>query len=237
MNRPYPTLTAEEQHARLQKLSYLGLKPPTMSVGRLGDQHPQVLPAYTGPESQPLLQRLRGLLPQHAITTKDAGRLTELIANQLRRELHLDGVTLTETVIRELPWIVAIERRPLKGRAGMSMQVSGGWVIVINSQEPVRRARFSLAHELCHTILAEHGATILPSIAGYASHKRVERLCDTFAAQLLLPRHLVAADWRDGIKDVEILAGRYMVSEQSMAFRLREMGILKPEPRCPPEPT
>ena len=55
--------------------------------------------------------------------------------------------------------------------------------------------------------------------------KRAERLCNYFAACLLMPRPWVKHDYYGGLQRPRALARRYYVSEEAMDTRLRELGL------------
>jgi len=54
---------------------------------------------------------------------------------------------------------------------------------------------------------------------------RAERLCNYFAACLLMPRKWIKSDWGNGIQRVRQLSRRYYVSEDAMSTRLSELGL------------
>ena len=92
---------------------------------------------------------------------------------------------------------------------------------------PTRKARqrFSLAHEFKHILddpLIDRLSTHLP--AGQR-HERAERLCNYFAACLLMPRAWVKRDWCEGRQSTHDLARRYYVSYEAMTTRLSELGL------------
>jgi hypothetical protein len=115
------------------------------------------------------------------------------------------------------PWKVAeylripVRDAPISG-AGLDGYVEhiDGWpAIVLNADAPRTRRRFTLGHELAHVLLMlrmkradglklglkryADGGT--PSV-GTASDPVEERLCDRFAAELLMPRKDVIDYWR-----------------------------------------
>ena len=55
--------------------------------------------------------------------------------------------------------------------------------------------------------------------------ERAERLCNYFAACLLMPRPWVKHDWCSGLQNVRSLARRYYVSPEAMTTRLSELGL------------
>jgi Zn-dependent peptidase ImmA (M78 family) len=89
-----------------------------------------------------------------------------------------------------------------------------------------------LAHEIKHCLDDPFIDELYPPIDGHGSDERTERVCDRFAAALLMPRVLLRADWADGLQDVAQLAQRYDVSRAAMQIRLTQLGLLDPTPRC-----
>src|SRR3989344_2907193 len=64
-----------------------------------------------------------------------------------------------------------------------------GWMIVVNGREPLVRQRFSAAHELAHIAVLPHQQK-----KEYCSHNSgdwIEKLCDRFAGDILMPDALV----------------------------------------------
>ena len=83
------------------------------------------------------------------------------------------------------------------GLYGMSVNVGGKHHICVNRNDSPERQRFTICHEIGHIVLG------LPSdhSAQWWTAKRplAERLCDTFAAELLLPDHLFQPRAEDAV--------------------------------------
>lgn len=181
---------------------------------------------------QDLLESLRRQVPKRRLTRRESGVVAERIAVKLRGACGALAPALHEKTLGALPWIVDIERVEGLPKSGMVSAVTGGWVISLNDDEPGARQRFSLAHEIFHTIVDERATRLLPGHAGYSSDQRLEQMCDRFAAALLIPRVMVRADWVDGIQTIPKLARRYGVSQSAMRVRLLQLGLLEQTPRC-----
>ena len=97
----------------------------------------------------------------------------------------------------------------------------GGWGVLIREWDGRTRQRFSLAHEIAHIALG-----IVGDEARYigGSRGRAERLCDYYAAGLLMPRALVCRAAQE-TPSVTELARRFYVSGQSMRIRLEHVGL------------
>lgn len=126
-----------------------------------------------------------------------------------------------------------IRRAPNRDFSGMLLRKTGYALIGINSSEPAVRQRFTIAHELGHYFLH----TKKDAFVDYRDNKKGlmrtprEKQANMFAAALLMPRRLLAKDFKaiakDGFSedDLVTLAKRYDVSEDAMRFRLINLNI------------
>jgi Zn-dependent peptidase ImmA (M78 family) len=64
-----------------------------------------------------------------------------------------------------------------------------GWIIVINGKETVERQRFSAAHELGHIVTLKNQENKV--YCSRESHGWVEKMCDRFAGDILMPETIV----------------------------------------------
>lgn len=96
------------------------------------------------------------------------------------------------------------------------------YMIVVNTQHPKERQRFSIAHELGHFCLHRD---LQPAFLHHAKHRnRLEREADKFAAELLMPEHdvrIAATIFRD----LDALVNLFAVSRLAMRRRLKELDI------------
>jgi predicted transcriptional regulator len=97
--------------------------------------------------------------------------------------------------------------------------------IVLRGAGDERRRRFTIAHEIGHFVL--HPERVAPERGGTVNEamKIQEREADRFAAELLMPEHLVRKAVQDEGADVRRLAERFEVNEQAMTVRLRRLGL------------
>jgi Zn-dependent peptidase ImmA (M78 family) len=120
-------------------------------------------------------------------------------------------------------------------KSALATKTERGWVIVLRADEPLVRQRFSLAHEIKHLLDDElttaRRRLYVPS-ATHSTEEQTERVCDHFAACLLMPKMLLRRDWTSGIQEPLRLARRYQVSKTALEIRLRELGLSEPVPRC-----
>ena len=108
-----------------------------------------------------------------------------------------------------------------KGRA-----YADGFRMLLRSGAPRARTRFTFAHEICHSFFYE----IVPEIkfSEHSTDDEEERLCNTGAAELLMPADSIQRD-ADGramsLSTLTSLASEYGVSVDAMLTRLRGLRI------------
>ena len=99
-------------------------------------------------------------------------------------------------------------------------------VIAVNSNRPLCRRRFSVAHELGHYVLG-HNSLVFSESGGGGMIKRdprQERAANAFAAEFLMPKKRLAREAHR--YSLRALARRYLVSMQAMEIRLKELGLV-----------
>lgn len=182
-----------------------------------------------------VLARLRAVMPRRPLGWREAEHLAERQANRLRAELGVLGPGLKERDLARLSWLT-IARRQRFPTEGAVARTDHGWLIVLRADDRRVRQRFTLGHELKHILdddlVNQLPGELYPATGGYSARERAERICDRFAAALLMPRILLRADWADGLQDIAKLAKRYDVSRKAMGIRLSQLGLLEPTPRC-----
>jgi Zn-dependent peptidase ImmA (M78 family) len=97
-----------------------------------------------------------------------------------------------------------------------------GFSIIVHSSEAFVRRRFTVAHEIAHFVL--HRNKITNELADDALYRsglptREEAQANRLAADILMPRHLIARESSFG-SDPAYLAKRFHVSEPAMRIRL-----------------
>src|SRR5436190_12781597 len=116
-------------------------------------------------------------------------------------------------------------------------------LIVLNAAErasrpgdpPLRRFRFTIAHELghwvCHAHESAHAEPVYCRQADLARDvdRTLEREANVFAAELLMPEHVVREAWATA-RDVEDCAERFDVSPTAMQWRLYSFGLVEGGP-------
>jgi Zn-dependent peptidase ImmA (M78 family)/DNA-binding XRE family transcriptional regulator len=129
--------------------------------------------------------------------------------------------------------VLVLKRSFPEALSGLVFAHEGGAVIGINTSQVETRQRFSMAHELGHFLLGHHERS---SDYEYRFHIdvsegnppdfdwRAERAANDFAADLLMPRRLIAAEFQQ-TQDPAKLATRFHVSEIAMGYRLVNLGL------------
>ena len=181
-------------------------------------------PALSLVPDSDVVARLRELAPNRALSWAEDHSIAERQAALL---LDLWGITeppVPQFIVSSLPGIV-VEWRQDWPISGISIQTPSHWQIVISAKEPRWRQRFSLGHELKHVLDDPVIARKYRHLVADKRDERAERLCDWFAACLLMPRPWIKHDWCGGLQNVAQLARRYYVSVEAMTTRLSELGL------------
>jgi Zn-dependent peptidase ImmA (M78 family) len=103
--------------------------------------------------------------------------------------------------------------------------------IIVNSGLSFEQQRFWLAHELGHWVLGRLSTQASdPQCPPSPTGNQVERLCNAFAASLLMPEEWVRRVCEelhhpDRYDKTRTIAGRFLVSEAMMRIRLSELGL------------
>jgi Zn-dependent peptidase ImmA (M78 family) len=182
------------------------------------------------------LRELRAAMPRRRLTASEGLRIAERQAALLRWQLGVEGLpALTTELLTDLPFVTVTYRERL-AKSGLATKTARGWVIVLRADEPSVRQRFSLGHEIKHTIddelLTQFPEGLYCTWGGRSGEGLAERVCDHFAACLLMPKLLLRRDWTSGTQEPARLARRYQVSNTAMDVRLRTLGLIEPTPRC-----
>jgi len=151
-------------------------------------------------------------------------------ASDIRRQaahlLDSAGISHEPVSLRDVVSALNLElvkrtREPFTSEAALE-PLGDGRAIVLNGSADAGRRRFTIAHEIGHFVLhAENGGAI------HEAGRGEEREADAFAAELLMPEHLVREAVREQGLDAIRLADRFEVSRQAMQTRLRGLGLLE----------
>lgn len=189
------------------------------------------------PRTGSVLGTLRAITPaRDNVTYAEALRVAELQANKLLNLSRLAEPPVSSEIITTLPK-VSIEYIKSVATSGASFwnKHRRTWVIQVSRSDSTCRCRFTLAHEFKHII--DHGRQHLLYRGTHrtSAETQAERAADFFAGCLLVPRRLLVRAWRSGIHKSSDLAQLFHVSEQAIAVRLRQTGLVHRTP-CPPLP-
>jgi len=115
--------------------------------------------------------------------------------------------------------------------------------IVLNAAEaaigrdtpPLRRFRFTIAHEIGHWVChclegrapVQEAAYCRPVDLSEAADRALEREANVFAAELLMPEPAVREAWEE-LGDVAACARRFDVSPTAMHWRVHSFGLAEP---------
>lgn len=178
-----------------------------------------------------LLEELRAVVPSRRLTLNEGYVLAERQATILLRRQGACAAPVPATLISGLPFVTVAVRTPMQS-SGATRWIKPRWVVLLNGAEPAVRQRFSLAHEFKHILDHPNAETLYGSVDSATKRRRVEQLCDYFAACLLMPRGWIKQAYADGVQDEVDLAELFEVSPQAMRVRLLQLGIVGPYARC-----
>ncbi|MCP4307047.1 MAG: ImmA/IrrE family metallo-endopeptidase [bacterium] len=174
-----------------------------------------------------MINQLQKLVPHRQLNYNEALTLAEQQAQRLRRMLHINYPAITNTELRSIPGVV-IETVPNLKVAGATRQAGNLWIIIINQDDIAPRQRFTIGHELKHILDHQaHTAISTPQPKWFT-----ERICDYFAACLLMPRPWIKQAWTNGIQDLYQLAEAFDVSLTATRIRLQQIGLIETPERC-----
>lgn len=122
---------------------------------------------------------------------------------------------------------VRFSKRLAPGEAGNTMYVGDRHLISLNPNDKLERQRFTVLHEIAHIVLelpSNHGDLRgAAALYSYARRPPEEVICDTFAAECLLPHEFLRRDLKDalaGFSFVEEVAAKYEASLACTASRV-----------------
>jgi len=151
------------------------------------------------------------------------------IRRQATRLLESASVSHEPVSLRDVVSALNLElvgktREPFTSEAALE-PMGDGRAIVLNGDGVAGRRRFTIAHEIGHFVL--HPERCRPERGGAVNEagRLEEREADSFAAELLMPEHLVREAVREHGLDATRLADRFEVSRKAMLTRLRSLGL------------
>src|SRR5690348_10315698 len=181
-----------------------------------------------------ILQKLRVLVPARPLQHHEAQGIAERQATRLLALLDQREPPVEVGLIAELPRIEVrvVPNRDIAGLSGMSqwLKKESRWLIAVNGDDSQTRRRFTLGHEFKH-ILDNPCINALYPKSEQSGDDRAERMCDYFAACLLMPRPWVKRLWAQGVQDAAVLAATFNVSPAAMNRRLQDLGLVETRER------
>lgn len=185
-----------------------------------------------------LLRQVRKVVPKRAMTYGESLNVARVQAARLRQALGVSGTAMPLGWVAQVP-NVRIDLLPAhrigEGTSGLTTRAKGGdYVIAVNKNNSHSHRRFTLSHELKHLLDFPYADTLHERL-GHGNEtlrdRSRERICDHFAACLLMPSMLVKRSWTTGFQELSVLAGLFQVSEEAMNIRLRALGFIEEEQR------
>lgn len=179
-----------------------------------------------------MIDKLQAFVPRRQLSRDEALAIAEQQAFRLRAALGVNEACLNNHLLLTLPGI-RVEAINELGVSGATRRIGQLWLVLINRDEANVRQRFSIAHELKH-ILDDQATLHLHrrGLLAVGQNWLTERICDYFAACLLMPRLWVKRAWVSGNQDPIELAKLFDVSLDAMRIRLNQLGLLEPLGRC-----
>ena len=154
-------------------------------------------------------------------------------ANELLEKAKMDRPPIDAHDLCKKCGVLVLERSFPEALSGLVFAYEQGAVIGVNADQPETRRRFTIAHELGHYLLRHHEQSTaheerfhldLAERMPPGFDLRAERAANDFAADLLMPRRLMAAAF-DQSRDPIVLAESFNVSQVAMGIRLIELGL------------
>jgi hypothetical protein len=169
--------------------------------------------------------------PTSEVVSSLLSHSTETIRREAERMLKAAGATgapiSLRAVVSYLNLSLVERRREPFGSEAALVALGDGHAIELRGSSGERRLRFTIAHEIGHFVLHPERAISERGGATNRATARLEHEADQFAAELLMPEHLVRQAVLDDGADARRLADRFDVSAQAMSLRLRRLGIVE----------
>lgn len=178
-----------------------------------------------------IITTLQELVPRRRLHYHEALAIAEKQAQRLRGHLSIDSAAISDQQLRSIPGVL-IEGVARLGVSGATRRVGGLWIILLNADESPVRRRFTAAHEIKH-ILDDQAVNHLRKVGpGTAPNWLTERICDYFAACLLMPRTWIKRAWGSNAQDEATVAKMFNVSLDAARIRLQQVGLIDAPQRC-----
>lgn len=151
-------------------------------------------------------------------------------ARAVLKRLEVDRIPVDVTAIaQELGFVVKKSEKMSAGESGQLFMIGQKKHIIVNGNDSEFRQRFTVLHEIAHDVLnlpSVHGdALSISALESYRSRPKEEVLCDVFAAECLVPWHLLApmtANVPFTAETVEELSETFQASRPCVASRFAQ---------------
>jgi hypothetical protein len=170
--RAVELLEAEDRLTRRAELPARQLSPAGAAVAQLVAQHYSATPR----------------------TKTEASHQGRTLAEEVRRHLELGSVEIGDLPgVVEMHFAADVALSPLGGEGsdGLCAHDGDAALLVVNTDYPLGRTRFTLAHELGHHLLHDARDIIEEKQSDMSASTYSERRVNSFAAHLLLPVNAV----------------------------------------------
>lgn len=179
-----------------------------------------------------LIAKLREPVTAMGLQLGEALKLAEVQAERFLLLTETVVPPVPESIVSELPFI-EVRRITPSLVAGAAHFSRGRWLIALNGADIPARQRFTLMHEFKH-ILDDPYPDLYRGVPGLSASQIAERVCDFFAANVLMPKAWVQEKTAGRIPDIRALATKFNVSLQAMQFRVSSLGLVSKPVRCWP---
>lgn len=139
-------------------------------------------------------------------------------------EIHAPPVPL-DAICQGLGVEVCYDEELAEGVAGVLDTTKEPARISVRHGDHPHRQRFTVAHEIGHLLLHDFGVAHRDTSFRDPVFGGVETQANQFAASLLMPAWMVYDQMRKTARDEYQLAERFLVSEEAMHYRLKNLGL------------
>lgn len=170
-------------------------------------------------------------------------RIMQMVEDLLKESGITEPPIQIEQIAKKRGLAVRKEKIPDSDISGFLFRRGRDVFIGVNASHSPARQRFTIAHELGHTLLHGGPREELHVDRGFEVKFRdrrssegtdlEEREANLFAAEILMPRSFIAKDMLNADVDlvdddfVDKLSSHYGVSNQALVFRLANLGYVK----------
>ena len=180
-----------------------------------------------------MINALQKLVPRRPLNLDEALAIAEKQAHRLRRQIGVSGPAISDHQLKSIPGVI-VESVANLSVSGATRKIGGIWIVLTDRSEAPVRQRFTIAHEIKHIL--DDRAFRNPRRSSVQTHQpgwRAERICDYFAACLLMPRMWIKRAWTTGIQTEPALAELFNVSTTAIRLRLQQIGLVDHTPCWP----